>query len=164
MTKFSTSDSWVRLSSFLDFFGKKTRSFHIKILLPSETESTQCVESWWSSPFLLHPSTPCTLVQLLPLTLSRIIHFFFSLPIASLCSSFSDYMVEKLGIDDSKISDMCNLLYKNYGTTMAGLRVGFMIFYVFKIRTRKQLCPPWVKLTQPSHMRLSRVGPSLPWA
>lgn len=34
-----------------------------------------------------------------------------------------DYMVEKLGIDESKISDMSNLLYKNYGTTMAGLRV-----------------------------------------
>ncbi|KAH0434252.1 hypothetical protein IEQ34_026864 [Dendrobium chrysotoxum] len=30
-----------------------------------------------------------------------------------------DYMVEKLGIEESKISDMCNLLYKNYGTTMA---------------------------------------------
>ena len=34
-----------------------------------------------------------------------------------------DYMVEKLGIDKSKIDDLCNLLYKNYGTTMAGLRV-----------------------------------------
>lgn len=36
---------------------------------------------------------------------------------------FVDYMVEKLGIDKSKIDDLCNLLYKNYGTTMAGLRV-----------------------------------------
>lgn len=36
-----------------------------------------------------------------------------------------DYMVEKLGIDKSKIDDLSNLLYKNYGTTMAGLRVLF---------------------------------------
>lgn len=35
----------------------------------------------------------------------------------------SDYMIEKLGIEESKIPDLCNLLYKNYGTTMAGLRV-----------------------------------------
>ena len=35
-----------------------------------------------------------------------------------------DYMVEKLGIDKSKIFDLGNLLvYNNYGTTMAGLRV-----------------------------------------
>jgi len=34
-----------------------------------------------------------------------------------------DYMVEKLGIDSSKIDDLSNLLYKNYGTTMSGLRV-----------------------------------------
>jgi hypothetical protein len=33
------------------------------------------------------------------------------------------YMVEKLGIDESKIENLGNLLYKNYGTTMAGLRV-----------------------------------------
>lgn len=32
-------------------------------------------------------------------------------------------MVEKLGIEENKIPDLCNLLYKNYGTTMAGLRV-----------------------------------------
>lgn len=36
-----------------------------------------------------------------------------------------DYMVEKLGIDKSKIFDLGYLLYKNYGTTMAGLRVWF---------------------------------------
>ena len=35
---------------------------------------------------------------------------------------FVDYMVEKLGIDKSKITELGNLLYKNYGTTMAGLR------------------------------------------
>jgi putative hydrolase of the HAD superfamily len=32
-------------------------------------------------------------------------------------------MVEKLGIDKNIIDDLSNLLYKNYGTTMAGLRV-----------------------------------------
>ena len=36
---------------------------------------------------------------------------------------FVDYMVEQLGIDKNKISELGNLLYKNYGTTMAGLRV-----------------------------------------
>jgi putative hydrolase of the HAD superfamily len=35
----------------------------------------------------------------------------------------SDYMVEKLGIEQTKTDDLCNLLYKNYGTTLAGLRV-----------------------------------------
>lgn len=44
--------------------------------------------------------------------------------------NIQDYMVEKLGIDESKISDMCNLLYKNYGTTMAGLKaVGYDFDY-----------------------------------
>ena len=35
-------------------------------------------------------------------------------------------MVEKLGIDRSKVPQLCDLLYKNYGTTMAGLRVFFL--------------------------------------
>jgi len=39
----------------------------------------------------------------------------------------SDYMVEKLGIDESKIENLGNLLYKNYGTTMAGLRVRILL-------------------------------------
>uniref|UniRef100_A0A7N0U6J2 Uncharacterized protein n=1 Tax=Kalanchoe fedtschenkoi TaxID=63787 RepID=A0A7N0U6J2_KALFE len=40
------------------------------------------------------------------------------------------YMVEKLGIEESKIHDYCNLLYKNYGTTMAGLRaIGYNFDY-----------------------------------
>lgn len=43
----------------------------------------------------------------------------------------SDYMVEKLGIDRSKINDLGNLLYKNYGTTMAGLRVSTVAFATF---------------------------------
>lgn len=44
--------------------------------------------------------------------------------------NIGDYMLENLGIEESKISDMCNLLYKNYGTTMAGLRaIGYRINY-----------------------------------
>ncbi|XP_052174530.1 uncharacterized protein LOC127789634 [Diospyros lotus] len=41
-----------------------------------------------------------------------------------------DYMVEKLGIDKSKITNLSNLLYKNYGTTMAGLKaIGYDFDY-----------------------------------
>ncbi|KNA20418.1 hypothetical protein SOVF_052570 [Spinacia oleracea] len=44
--------------------------------------------------------------------------------------NIQDYMVEKLGIDRSKIDDLSNLLYKNYGTTMAGLRaIGYDFDY-----------------------------------
>ncbi|KAL6987637.1 hypothetical protein U1Q18_013384 [Sarracenia purpurea var. burkii] len=44
--------------------------------------------------------------------------------------NIEDYMVEKLGIDKKKIPDLCNLLYKNYGTTMAGLRaIGYDFDY-----------------------------------
>ncbi|KAK7395274.1 hypothetical protein VNO78_15825 [Psophocarpus tetragonolobus] len=44
--------------------------------------------------------------------------------------NIKDYMVEKLGIEKSKIDDLSNLLYKNYGTTMAGLRaVGYDFDY-----------------------------------
>ncbi|KAK4797244.1 hypothetical protein SAY86_029570 [Trapa natans] len=44
--------------------------------------------------------------------------------------NIGDYMVEKLGIEPSKIEDLCNLLYKNYGTTMAGLRaIGYDFDY-----------------------------------
>ncbi|XP_010256890.1 PREDICTED: uncharacterized protein LOC104597165 [Nelumbo nucifera] len=45
-------------------------------------------------------------------------------------NNIQDYMVQKLGIEESKASDMCNLLYKNYGTTMAGLRaIGYDFDY-----------------------------------
>lgn len=37
--------------------------------------------------------------------------------------SVLEYLVEKLGIDRSKRDRLCYLLYKNYGTTLAGLRV-----------------------------------------
>jgi hypothetical protein len=49
-------------------------------------------------------------------------------------------MVEKLGIDRSIIDDLSNHLYKNYGTTMAGLRVCvislffFLFFFLFKLK------------------------------
>ncbi|KAH9617814.1 hypothetical protein KSS87_000852, partial [Heliosperma pusillum] len=38
-----------------------------------------------------------------------------------------DYMVEKLGIKRSRVDDLSNLLYKNYGTTMAGLRLWHLL-------------------------------------
>uniref|UniRef100_A0A7N0SWV7 Uncharacterized protein n=1 Tax=Kalanchoe fedtschenkoi TaxID=63787 RepID=A0A7N0SWV7_KALFE len=41
---------------------------------------------------------------------------------SAVLSNITAYMVEKLGIEESKIPDHCNLLYKNYGTTLAGLR------------------------------------------
>ncbi|XP_016485884.2 uncharacterized protein C24B11.05 [Nicotiana tabacum] len=41
-----------------------------------------------------------------------------------------DYMVEKLGIDEAKVPEMCVSLYKEYGTTMAGLRaIGYDFNY-----------------------------------
>ncbi|RCV45436.1 hypothetical protein SEVIR_9G457400v4 [Setaria viridis] len=44
--------------------------------------------------------------------------------------NIEDYMVEKLGIDESKIENLGNLLYRNYGTTMAGLRaIGYSFDY-----------------------------------
>jgi len=49
---------------------------------------------------------------------------------AGCLKNIADYMVEKLGIERSKIPDLCNLLYKNYGTTMAGLRaIGYDFDY-----------------------------------
>jgi putative hydrolase of the HAD superfamily len=49
---------------------------------------------------------------------------------ASCTKNIQDFMVEKLGIDRSKIQELSNLLYKNYGTTMAGLRaIGYDFDY-----------------------------------
>lgn len=39
-------------------------------------------------------------------------------------------MQEKLGIEESKIPDLCTVLYQKYGTTMAGLRVLQKVVYV----------------------------------
>ncbi|KAJ8458789.1 hypothetical protein OPV22_031715 [Ensete ventricosum] len=45
-------------------------------------------------------------------------------------NNIGDYLVEKLGIEENKVSDLCNLLYKNYGTTMAGLKaIGYDFDY-----------------------------------
>lgn len=44
--------------------------------------------------------------------------------------NIQEYMVEKLGIDKSVSLELCILLYKQYGTTMAGLRaVGYQFDY-----------------------------------
>ncbi|KAI4354514.1 hypothetical protein L6164_003367 [Bauhinia variegata] len=51
--------------------------------------------------------------------------------LAKACTqNIKDYMVERLGIDQSKIVELGNLLYKNYGTTMSGLRaIGYDFDY-----------------------------------
>ncbi|XP_020203903.1 uncharacterized protein LOC109789384 [Cajanus cajan] len=44
--------------------------------------------------------------------------------------NIQDYMVEKLGIEPSKTEELANLVYNNYGTTMAGLRaIGYDFDY-----------------------------------
>lgn len=49
---------------------------------------------------------------------------------AGVLKNIKDYMVEKLGIPTEKIPELCNLLYKNYGTTMAGIRaIGYDFDY-----------------------------------
>ncbi|MCH80528.1 haloacid dehalogenase-like hydrolase [Trifolium medium] len=48
----------------------------------------------------------------------------------AILQNLKDYMVEKLGIEHTKTDDLCNLLYKNYGTTLAGLRaIGYDFDY-----------------------------------
>ncbi|GMI81073.1 hypothetical protein like AT5G02230 [Hibiscus trionum] len=45
-------------------------------------------------------------------------------------NNIKDYIVEKLGIEKDKVVELSNLLYHNYGTTMAGLRaVGYDFDY-----------------------------------
>ncbi|KAM7254820.1 hypothetical protein ACFE04_020061 [Oxalis oulophora] len=44
--------------------------------------------------------------------------------------NIKEYMVQKLGVDKEKLIELSNLLYKNYGTTMAGLRaIGYDFDY-----------------------------------
>lgn len=44
--------------------------------------------------------------------------------------NIEEYMIQKLGIEDSKVSELCISLYKYYGTTLAGLRaVGYRFEY-----------------------------------
>lgn len=51
--------------------------------------------------------------------------------IAAHCSkNIQGYMIEQLDIEESKVPDMCYVLYKYYGTTMAGLRaIGYNFDY-----------------------------------
>lgn len=39
-------------------------------------------------------------------------------------------MINKLGIEEEKVPEMCADLYKEYGTTMAGLRVRFPNMFI----------------------------------
>lgn len=49
---------------------------------------------------------------------------------ADIKKNIQDYMVHKLGVDEAISLDLCVLLYKQYGTTMAGLRaVGYQFDY-----------------------------------
>ncbi|KAH6824829.1 Haloacid dehalogenase-like hydrolase superfamily protein [Perilla frutescens var. hirtella] len=49
---------------------------------------------------------------------------------ASVLKNIQVYMIENLGVAESKIPALCDLLYKNYGTTMAGLRaIGYDFDY-----------------------------------
>lgn len=41
---------------------------------------------------------------------------------AECTKNINEYMVNKLGIEEDKVPEMCAQLYKDYGTTMAGLR------------------------------------------
>lgn len=43
----------------------------------------------------------------------------------------ADYMSSKLGIDDSKIPELSYVLYKTYGTTLAGLKVLWKKYSLF---------------------------------
>ncbi|KAL8129916.1 hypothetical protein V2J09_019071 [Rumex salicifolius] len=54
-----------------------------------------------------------------------------SFGIAKHCSAnIQEYMVKNLGIDQSNVAEICYLLYKYYGTTMAGLKaVGYDFDY-----------------------------------
>jgi len=51
--------------------------------------------------------------------------------IAAACTNnIADYVNQKLGVERSKVPDLCGTLYKTYGTSLAGLRaVGFEFDY-----------------------------------
>ncbi|ONK62229.1 uncharacterized protein A4U43_C07F1700 [Asparagus officinalis] len=55
----------------------------------------------------------------------------FSSGISAHCTmNIEDYMLEKLQIEKENIPDISNILYKHYGTTMAGLRaIGYKFDY-----------------------------------
>lgn len=43
----------------------------------------------------------------------------------SLFSLFAEFMLNQLGIEESEVPKLCLDLYKEYGTTMAGLKVSY---------------------------------------
>ncbi|XVE79563.1 hypothetical protein DITRI_Ditri14bG0068600 [Diplodiscus trichospermus] len=44
--------------------------------------------------------------------------------------NIQEYMIQKLGIEEEKVPDLCVSLYKHYGTTMAGLKaIGYNFDY-----------------------------------
>ncbi|CAH9129175.1 unnamed protein product [Cuscuta epithymum] len=55
----------------------------------------------------------------------------FSSGISAQCTlNINEYMIQKLGIEATKVPEMCVKLYKEYGTTMAGLRaIGYDFDY-----------------------------------
>ncbi|RAL46168.1 hypothetical protein DM860_006322 [Cuscuta australis] len=55
----------------------------------------------------------------------------FSSGISAQCTlNINEYMIEELGIEATKVPEMCVQLYKDYGTTMAGLRaIGYDFDY-----------------------------------
>ncbi|XP_062172366.1 uncharacterized protein LOC133877929 [Alnus glutinosa] len=49
---------------------------------------------------------------------------------AEVTKNIQEYMLQKLGIEESKVPELCVSLYKDYGTTMAGLRaIGYNFEY-----------------------------------
>lgn len=54
-----------------------------------------------------------------------------------------EYMIHTLGIEEIKVPEMCVQLYKDYGTTMAGLRVWYLLLQfcnlISTIRTSRNL-------------------------
>ncbi|KAF2538927.1 hypothetical protein F2Q68_00022096, partial [Brassica cretica] len=49
---------------------------------------------------------------------------------ALVTNNIQEYMIQKLGIEEDKVQELCLELYKIYGTTMAGLKaVGYDFDY-----------------------------------
>eukprot|EP00253_Pinus_taeda_P013178 PITA_13178 len=49
---------------------------------------------------------------------------------AACTNNIADYVNQKLGVEKSRVPDLCRELYKTYGTTMAGLKAAGYIFDV----------------------------------
>lgn len=44
--------------------------------------------------------------------------------------TYAEFMIEKLGIDEDGVVELNQILYKKYGTSMAGLKVIYLDIYV----------------------------------